>query len=105
MENKEIKCPKCGSEKNQHKKGFTVSGNQRMLCNVCKSKYTPNPKSRSYSEEVRKQALRLLALGNTGRGVGKALNMSKANAYRWAKEDVKKTQGAVDKSGDESRCV
>ena len=62
-----------------------------MFCNVCKCKYTPNPKSRAYSEEVRKQALRLLTLGNTGRGVGKALNMSKANAYRWAREEEKKT--------------
>jgi len=102
MKSERKKCPKCGSEKGQHKKGYTVSGSQRMFCNICKNKYTPNPKSRSYSEEVRKQALRLLALGNTGRGIGKVLNMSKANAYRWAKEEVKKTRRLVDKSHDES---
>ena len=105
MKSREKSCPNCGSEKGQHKKGFTVSGSQRMFCNICKCKYTPNPKSRAYSEDVRKQALRLLALGNTGRGVGKALNMSKANAYRWAKEEVKKTRRSVDKSGDESGGV
>ena len=77
-------------------------GSQRMYCPECKHKYTPNPKSRAYSEDVRKQALQLLALGNTGRGVGKALNMSKANAYRWAREEVKKTPKPVDKSDDES---
>jgi len=72
-----------------------------MYCKVCGCKYTPNPKSKAYSEEVRKQALRLLALGNTGRGVGKALNMSKSNAYRWAREE-KKTSKCVDKRGNES---
>lgn len=102
MEKREIRCPKCGSEKNQHKKGFTGSGSQRMYYNECGCKYTPNPKNRAYSEDVRKQALRLLALGNTGRGIGKALNMNKSNAYRWAQEEVKKTRGAVDKSHDET---
>jgi hypothetical protein len=34
--------------------------------------------------------LRLLTGGNTGSGVGRALNMSKANAYRWAMELAKK---------------
>ncbi len=102
MENIEKKCPKCGSEKKQHKRGFTSAGSQRMCCYICGYTYTPNPKSKAYSEEVRKQAMELLALGNTGRGIGKALKMSKANAYRWAREEVKKTSRSVDKSGDES---
>jgi transposase-like protein len=102
MENKEKKCPKCGSETRQHKKGFTGAGSQRMFCNDCGCKYTPEPKSRAYSEDVRKQALRLLALGNTGRGIGKVLNMSRSNAYRWAKEEAKKTPISMGKSTDES---
>ena len=102
MEKKEVRCPKCGSKEGQQRKGYTGSGSQRMYCKECKHKYTPNPKSRAYSEDVRKQALQLLALGNTGRGVGKALNMSKANAYRWAREEVKKTPKPVDKSDDET---
>jgi len=56
------------------KKGFTRAGSQRRLCNKCKHKYTPNPKKWAYTEEERKQALRLLLLG--GRGVGKALVIS-----------------------------
>jgi transposase-like protein len=102
MEEKEIKCPKCESKERQHKKGFTSAGSQRMYCNKCGCKYTPNPKEKAYSEEKRKEALRLLTLGNTGRGIGKLLNMSKSNAYRWAREEVKKTRWAVDKSGDET---
>jgi transposase-like protein len=68
-----------------------------MYCNICGSKYTPAPKGRAYSEEMLKQALCLLALGNTGRGVGRALNMSKANAYQWAKEEAKKLPRTAEK--------
>lgn len=63
-----------------------------MFCNACKHKYTPNPKSIAYSEETKKEALRLLASGNTGRGVGKIMKMSKANVYRWAREEEKKSE-------------
>jgi transposase-like protein len=99
MDNEKKKCPKCGAEERQIKKGRTKAGSQRMYCKDCGCKYTPDPKSRAYSEEVRKQAARLLLLGNTGRGIGKALNMSKANAYRWAREE-KKTSKCVDKPGN-----
>ena len=105
MEKKMYKCPKCGREKGQDRKGYTDSGSQRMYCNNCRYKYTPEPKSSAYSEEVRKQALQLLTSGVTGRGVGKLMKMSKANAYRWAREEVKKTEGGVDKSIDETRSV
>ncbi len=88
MEKNDIKCPKCGSETRQRKKGFTHAGSQRMLCCDCGYKYTPNPKQWGYSEETRKRALQLLALGNTGRGIGKIMNMSQSNAYRWAKEEA-----------------
>jgi transposase-like protein len=58
-----------------------------MYCTVCQYKYTPNPKNRAHSGEVRAQALRLLALGNTGRGVGKVFKMSNTNVYRWAAKE------------------
>jgi transposase-like protein len=94
MENEEkeglLKCPKCGSTKNQMKSGFTRAGSQRHLCRQCKHKYTPNPQKWAYTEEERKQALRLITDGATGRGVGRQLNMSKSNAYRWAVEESKK---------------
>ena len=94
-ENKEIKCPKCGRQEGQMKRGFTGSGSQRYFCKVCQYKYTPYKKR--YTEEERKQALRLLMLGNSGRAVGKALNMSKSNAYRWAAEEEKKSREGMDK--------
>ena len=49
--------------------------------------------------------MRLLLLGNSGRAVGKALGMNKANVYRWAVEAEKKGLCDVDKSNDKNGCV
>ena len=90
MTTKIIECPQCNSQSGQWKNGFTKADTQRYRCGKCKCTYTPNPKKWGYTEEERKQALRLLTDGNTGRAVGRAMNMSKANAYRWSKELAKK---------------
>jgi len=94
----ERKCPNCGAMERQHSIGKTKAGSNRYRCTLCKREYTPTPKKWRYTEEERSQALRLLLLGNSGRAVGKALGMSKANAYRWAKEAQKKGLSDVDKS-------
>ena len=39
-----------------------------------------------YSEEIKKEALRIYYSGVSGRGVGKILGMSKANVYNWIKK-------------------
>ncbi len=98
METEKRKCPKCGAEKGQHSIGKTKAGSRRFRCTSCKREYTPNPKKWQYTEEERKQALRLLLLGNSGRAVGKALGMNKANAYRWANEAQKRGISNDDKS-------
>jgi len=90
MEAEVNKCPRCNSVNGQWKVGLTKAGSQRYRCGKCRKDYTPNPVKWIYTEEERKQALRLITDGSTGRGVGRALNMSKANAYRWAKELAKK---------------
>jgi len=95
-----IKCPKCGRVEGQTRKGFTGGGSQRYYCTVCRYKYNPNPKKWAYTEAERKEALKLLMLGNSGRAVGKALGMCRANAYRWAAEAEKKIPGKVDKPRD-----
>ena len=105
MEREERKCPYCGAMEQQHSIGKTKAGSRRFRCKCCNREYTPNPKKWVYTEEERKQALRLLLLGNSGRAVGKALGMSKANAYRWAIEAQKKGICDVDKSNDKNGCV
>ena len=91
MKREERKCPYCEATERQHSIGKTKAGSRRFRCICCKREYTPNPKKWKYTEEERSQALRLLLLGNSGRAVGKALGMSKANAYRWA---IKAKKGA-----------
>ena len=98
MEEGAKKCPKCGSSEGQTKKGFSCAGSRRYFCKACRYKYTPNRKKRAYTEAERKEALRLLPTGNSGRAAGTALGMCRANAYRWAGE-AEKIPGKTDKPG------
>jgi transposase-like protein len=81
------KCPKCGEEKQQLKRGFNRSGTQRVMCKHCNIRYTLNPKKHEYSEEERQQAIKMFYSGVSGRGVGKFFKMSKANVYNWIKKN------------------
>jgi len=56
------------------------------MCKECGIMYSLNPKKRSYPEELRLQALKIYYSGVSGRGVGKALGMSKGNVYNWIKK-------------------
>ena len=57
------------------------------MCKECGAAYTKEPKKREYSEETRKAALELYRSGISGRGVGRALGMSKANVYNWSRKN------------------
>ncbi len=89
------KCPKCGEKENQIKVGYNRSGTQRCKCKSCGTKYTLNPKKHEYPEETKKFAIEMYYSGISGRGVGRALNMSKANVYNWLKaakkQNIKQT--------------
>ncbi len=89
METKE--CKYCGGLVVKH--GKTETGSQRVSCTECGKRYTPNPKKKGYSQEIRDQAVKLHFAGASGRTVGKVMGMSKANIYNW----VKKTKPDVDK--------
>ena len=101
MREEKRECPRCGETEKQHSIGKTKAGSRRYRCTICKREYTPNPKKHEYTQSERKEALRLLLLGNSGRAVGKALGMNKSNAYRWAKEAQKRGISDVDKSRNE----
>jgi len=105
MEKAKRECPHCGATERQHSIGKTRAGSRRYRCTICEREYTPNPKKWGYTQEEKSMALRLLLLGNSGRAVGKALGMSKANAYRWAQEAKKGAVSDVDKSEHEHKRV
>lgn len=89
-------CPICGAKGNIVGYGFNRSGTQRCRCNTCKKIFTDNPKRHAYSEEIKKQAIKIYYSGVSGRGVGKIFGMGKENVVRW----IKKTANVVDKSED-----
>ena len=85
----EMKCPVCGCQGNQSKKGYNESGTQRCICKECGVTYTLNPKQCEYSEETKEAAIKAFYSGATGRGVGRLFHMSKANVYNWIKKNDK----------------
>ena len=80
------RCPNCGQIEKQIKKGLNRSGTQRCKCLACGTRYTLEPKSRAYSEEVREQAIKTYYSGVSGRGVGALFGMGGNNVYRWIKK-------------------
>lgn len=81
------RCPKCGKESNQIKRGFNKSGTQRCKCKDCNIEYTIDPKKWEYSEETKNQAIKTYYAGASGRGVGKVFGFSKSNVYNWIKKN------------------
>ncbi len=53
-----MKCKNCGKETGQIKAGKTKDGSQKYKCKHCGKVYTPNPMERTYSEEIKKQAIK-----------------------------------------------
>jgi transposase-like protein len=80
------KCPQCGGL--VVNSGKTGAGSQRVLCTECGKRFTPKPKKKGYTQEIRDQAIKLHLAGSSGRQVGKVLGMSKANVYIWAKKNL-----------------
>ena len=89
---RDMKCERCKNENNQIKAGRTRAGSQKYKCKHCGKVYTPNPKGRNYSDEVKKQAIKLYMEGNSGRAVGKILGISKNICLYWIKKYAKKIQ-------------
>lgn len=77
------RCPKCGSMEGQVKTGFDKRGSQRCICRICNYNYTLNHK---YSEELKKEAIRLYKSGKSGREVAKILNVNKGSVMNWVRK-------------------
>ena len=59
-----MKCKECNDETNQIKAGKTKAGTQKYKCKICGKYYVLEGKKREYSEEIRKQAIKLYMEGN-----------------------------------------
>ena len=52
---------------------------------VCGKKYTPAPKDRGYSDEVRQRAVEMYVDGNNLRRIGRQLGVSPQSVANWVK--------------------
>jgi transposase len=80
-----MECPKCHHKEKQNKDGFTAQGSQRYRCKICGARYTPEPKEAGYSDEIRKQAIRMYGDGAGFRQVGRHLKVSHVSVMNWVK--------------------
>ena len=85
--NRGMECKICTEEKGQIK-----AGSQMYRCKICGRRYTPKPKERMYSEEVKNQAIKLYMEGNSGRAVGRILGISKNTCLYWIKKYAKRIE-------------
>jgi transposase-like protein len=81
-------CPKCQSEESK-KDGF-IRGKQRYCCKRCGYRHTVAYKW--YSEETKRQALKLYLEGLGFRSIGRLLNCSHVAVYQWIKQYGEKAQ-------------
>ena len=87
-----MKCKNCKTEKLQIKAGKTKAGSQRYKCKICGKYYITNAQERTYSEEVKKQAIKLYMEGNSGRAVGRILGIGKNMCLYWIRKYAKKIE-------------
>jgi transposase-like protein len=53
------------------------------VCQVCRRKYTPEPKAQGYAEAVRRQAIELYVDGMNLRRIGRTLGLSHQTVSNW----------------------
>ena len=87
-----MKCKYCHDEENQIKAGQTKVGSQRYKCKICGKDYVPEGKKRGYSEEIKKQAIKLYLEGNSSRAVGRILGIGKNMCLYWMRKYAKEIE-------------
>ena len=78
-----MKCPYCESSEKQVKAGKNDSGSQRMQCQVCGRRYTPEPREQGYPEALRQQALQLYVDGMNLRRIARHLGIHHKTVMLW----------------------
>ncbi len=77
------RCAYCHSTEEQIKSGLNASGSQRFRCRLCDRIYTPEPSPNGYSDEVRRQAVKLYLEGTNLRRIGRLLSVNHQSVTNW----------------------
>lgn len=83
-----MKCPHCARTEQQVKVGCNRSGSQRYMCQVCRRKYTPVPKTHGYPSSLRQQAVEMYVDGLNFRRIGRILKVSHQTVANWVSEQA-----------------
>lgn len=92
---KNIKCQKCGNE--EIWKAGKPKGKQQYQYKKCRRKFITEL---NYSEEFKRKAIQIFYEGNSGRAVGRLMEINKSTVYNWIKALNKKTENPKPKSED-----
>jgi transposase-like protein len=84
-DNGKMQCPQCSNHTQQIKSGRTEAGSQRYKCKACGRRYTPEPKTPGYSDEVRMQAVRMYVDGLNLRRIARHLGVNHQSVANWVK--------------------
>ena len=87
-----MKCKVYNDETNQIKAGKTKAEPQKYRCKICGKYYVQEGKTREYSEEIKKQAIKLYMEGNSGRAVGRILGIGKNMCLHWVRKYEKEIE-------------
>jgi transposase-like protein len=77
------RCPYCQAEDAQVRAGRNLSGTQRLKCQHCRRRYTPQPLPDRYPAALRLDAVRLYLSGLSFRAVGRRMNVNHQSIINW----------------------
>lgn len=95
-------CPQCQAAHFQVKDGLTGAGSQRYRCRSCNHRYTPQPKLRGYSDDLKASAHRMYIDGFNFRRIARHLNVHHQTVIDWinaAALDVPETPPSPETTG------
>ncbi len=79
-------CPACAATTRQTRAGFNRCGTQRLHCQHCRRFYTPQPKKKGYSPQVRRAALRMYVDGINFRRTARLIGVAPQTVVNWVKD-------------------
>ena len=80
------KCPYCHQTTKQVKAGLNRSGSQRMKCNHCRKRYTPEAAINGYDDQTRRRAVQMSIDGLNQRRIARLLGVSQGSVSNWVQQ-------------------
>ncbi len=77
------RCPHCEATEDQTTYGRTMRGSQRYKCRACARVYTPDPLPLGYSDDIKREAVRLYLDGMNFRRIGRILSVNHQSVINW----------------------